>query len=136
MKPLRVIELFSGVEAQRIAFNIVSERTGLKFDFVAQCEIDKYAVKSYNAIHGETPNLGDITKVDKLPECDILTWSFPCQSLSIGIPTGCNQSNLNVFFDEGGEKELQNNTRQKGTGIGTTPLVQNSGISTGGLPLD
>lgn len=30
----------------------------------------------------------------------------------------------------------QYNTRQKGTGIGTTPLVQNSGISTGGLPLD
>ena len=83
MKPLRVIELFSGVGAQRIAFNIVSERTGLKFDFVAQCEIDKYAVKSYNAIHGETPNLGDITKVETLPECDILTWSFPCQSLSM-----------------------------------------------------
>lgn len=83
MKPLRVIELFSGVGAQRMAFNIVSERTGLKFDFVAQCEIDKYAVKSYNAIHGETPNLGDITKVETLPECDILTWSFPCQSLSM-----------------------------------------------------
>ena len=30
----------------------------------------------------------------------------------------------------------QYNTRQKGTGIGTTPLVQNSGISTGGLSLD
>ena len=54
----------------------------------------------------------------------------------IGIPTGCNQSNLNVFFDEGGEKEPQNNTHQKGTGIGATPLVQNSGISTGGLSLD
>ena len=82
MKPLRVIELFSGVGSQRMAFNEVSKRTGIPFEFVAQCDIDKFAVRSYNAIHGETPNLGDITKVDKLPDCDILTWSFPCQSLS------------------------------------------------------
>ena len=82
MKPLRVVELFSGVGSQRMAFNIVSAKTGIKFDFIAQCDIDKYAVKSYNAIHGDTPNLGDITKVERLPDCDILTWSFPCQSLS------------------------------------------------------
>ena len=78
----RVIELFSGVGAQRMAFNKVSELTGIEFEFVAQCDIDKFAVKSYNAIHGETPNLGDITKVERLPECDILTWSFPCQAIS------------------------------------------------------
>lgn len=78
----RVIELFSGVGSQRMAFNIVSAQTGIEFEYVAQCDIDKYAVKSYNAIHGVTPNLGDITKVEVLPDCDILTWSFPCQSLS------------------------------------------------------
>lgn len=81
-RKFRVIELFSGVGSQRMAFNIVSQRTGIQFEFLAQCDIDKYAIKSYNAIHGDTPNLGDITKLKKLPECDILTWSFPCQSLS------------------------------------------------------
>ena len=71
MKPLRVIELFSGVGSQRMAFNEVSKRTGIKFDFVAQCDIDKYAVRSYNAIHGDTPNLGDITKVQHQPSIPV-----------------------------------------------------------------
>lgn len=78
----RVLELFSGVGSQRMAFNIVSAQTGIGFEYVAQCDNDKFAVKSYNAIHGVTPNLGDITEVKELPDCDILTWSFPCQSLS------------------------------------------------------
>mgnify|MGYP003291616103 CR=1 FL=1 len=79
----RVVELFSGVGSQRMAFNEVSKRTGIGFDFIAQCDIDKWAVKSYNAIHGTTPNLGDVTELEKLPDCDILTWSFPCTSLSL-----------------------------------------------------
>lgn len=41
-----------------------------------------------------------------------------------------------IFFKVDWSEYQQNNTCQKGTGIGTTPLVQNSGISTGGLPLD
>ena len=28
-------------------------------------------------------NLGDISKVQRLPKCDLLTFSFPCQSISI-----------------------------------------------------
>ena len=83
MKTYRVIELFSGVGSQRMALKrLEKKRPELHFEFVAQCEIDKHAINSYNAIHGETPNLGDITKVEKLPDCDILTWSFPCQDLS------------------------------------------------------
>lgn len=46
-------------------------------------EIDKFAIISYNAIHGETKNFGDITKIKELPKCDLVTLSFPCQSLSI-----------------------------------------------------
>lgn len=81
-RPYRVVELFSGVGSQRMAFQIVSNLTGLNFEFIAQCDIDRFAVISYNAIHGETPNLGDVSQLDTLPDCDILTWSFPCQSLS------------------------------------------------------
>lgn len=78
-----MIELFSGVGAQRMALKRLEKRKPeLHFEFVAQCEIDKHAINSYNAIHGETPNLGDITKVEKLPDVDIVTWSFPCVDLS------------------------------------------------------
>lgn len=79
MRTYKVIELFSGVGAQRMALKRLEKKNpDLHFEFVAQCEIDKHAINSYNAIHGETFNLGDITKVEKLPECDILTYSFPC----------------------------------------------------------
>lgn len=76
--PLRVIELFAGIGAQASAL----ERLGIPFTATV-CEIDERAYRGYCAIHGETPNLGDITKVEHLPPCDLLTYSFPCQDLSL-----------------------------------------------------
>lgn len=75
---VKIIELFAGIGAQAKAL----ENLGIEFESVV-CEIDKYAYKSYCAIHGDTPNLGDITKIEKLPEADIWTWSYPCTSVSI-----------------------------------------------------
>ena len=46
-------------------------------------EIDKFAIKSYEAIHGKVHNFGDISKIEELPYCDLLTYSFPCQDLSV-----------------------------------------------------
>lgn len=77
---IRVVELFSGIGAQASAL----ERAGIPHELVAVCEIDKYAYASYCAIHGSIPNLGDITKLERLPDnIDLLTYSFPCQDLSI-----------------------------------------------------
>lgn len=47
-------------------------------------EIDKYAIKAYNAIHGETKNYGDISKIDwdSVPDFDLFTYSFPCTDIS------------------------------------------------------
>jgi len=59
------------------------KRAGIRFIHVAVSEIDKYAYAAYCAIHGDTPNLGDIRKIKHLPECDLLTYSFPCQDISI-----------------------------------------------------
>ena len=52
---------------------------------VAFSEIDKYAIEAYRAIHDdyETPNLGDIKEICYLPDCDLLTYGFPCQDISI-----------------------------------------------------
>jgi DNA (cytosine-5)-methyltransferase 1 len=50
-------------------------------------EIDKYATKSYCAIHNvdESLNLGDITKIDlsNLPNADLITHGSPCTSFSL-----------------------------------------------------
>lgn len=75
---IRVIELFAGIGSQAEAL----KELGLDYDVVAICEIDKHAVNGYQAIHGPVENLGDITKVEHLPECDLVTYSFPCQDLS------------------------------------------------------
>lgn len=51
------------------------------------CEFDKYAVKSYCAIHGtnETLNLGDITEVDEttVAPFNVICGGSPCQDFSL-----------------------------------------------------
>lgn len=76
---LRVVELFSGIGAQRMALTLA----GIPHEVVAVSEIDGAAIRSYEVIYGDCPNLGDIMKVEALPPCDLLTYSFPCQDLSI-----------------------------------------------------
>ena len=76
---LKVIELFAGIGSQTKALKNI----GVKHEVVAICEFDRYADQSYRAVHGEVNNLGDITKVKELPYCDLLTYSFPCQDISV-----------------------------------------------------
>jgi DNA (cytosine-5)-methyltransferase 1 len=76
---LKVIELFAGIGSQTQALKNI----GVLHKVVGISEIDKYALKAYEALHGEVNNLGDITKINELPYCDLLTYSFPCQSISI-----------------------------------------------------
>lgn len=61
------------------------------------CELDKYAVKSYCAIHNVSDdlNLGDITQVDIdiLPQCDLITHGSPCQDFSsLGLEKGGDEN--------------------------------------------
>lgn len=79
MEKLKLLSLFSGIGA----FEKALERLGIEYDLINFCEIDKYAIASYCAIHGvtESKNLGDITKVDTsvLPkDIDLITYGFPC----------------------------------------------------------
>lgn len=72
-----------------------------QWELVNFCEFDKYATKSYCAIHNvdESLNLGDITKVDEtdLDDFNMMTWGFPCTDISVaGKQKG--------FIDEDGEK--------------------------------
>ena len=79
MQKIKVIELFAGVGSQAMALRNI----GIDYEIIGISEIDKFAYKSYEAIHGKVKNFGDITKINKLPYCDLLTYSFPCQDLSI-----------------------------------------------------
>lgn len=76
---IRVIELFSGIGAQAEAL----KELGLDYEVVATSDIDKHANLGYEAIHGSVNNLGDVTKIEHLPECDLLTYSYPCTSISL-----------------------------------------------------
>ena len=93
---LKVIELFAGVGAQRQGL----KEANIDHEVVAISEIDKYAIKVYEKLHGNTPNLGDITKIERLPKADLWTYSFPCTDISLsgkmlGFDKGSNtQSSL------------------------------------------
>ena len=78
---LRVFEAFAGYGSQSIALR----NLGIEHEVVAISEIDKYAIKAYETIHGPTNNLGDICKIDPndIPDHDLFTYSFPCQDLSV-----------------------------------------------------
>lgn len=84
---IRLIELFAGIGSQAKAL----KKLGIAFDHHKVCEIDKYAIKSYNAIHNTSFETNDITKlnykdleIENTDEIDyIMTYSFPCQDLSL-----------------------------------------------------
>ena len=81
---VRFLSLFSGIGA----FEKALDNLEIPYELVGFSEIDKYAVKSYCAVHDvvESMNLGDITKIDadKLPkDIDLITYGFPCQDISL-----------------------------------------------------
>lgn len=83
---MKILELFAGYGSQALAL----ENLGIEFTSDIS-EIDKYAIQAYNQLHGETHNWGDITKIDesKLPYYDLITYSFPCQDISLaGLQRG------------------------------------------------
>lgn len=80
MEKIRVFEAFAGYGSQSMAL----KRLGIDFEVVGISEIDKYAIQAYMAVHGDTPNYGDISKIDwgSVPDFDFLTYSFPCTDIS------------------------------------------------------
>lgn len=95
---MKLLSLFSGIGA----FEKALDRLKIDYELVAFSEIDKYAVKSYCAIHGvdESMNLGDITKVNEstLPkDIDLVCYGFPCQDISLS-------GKMRGLFNEDGTK--------------------------------
>ena len=86
-KPIRLIELFAGYGSQALAFKYL----GVPIEHHLAVEFDKYALASYNAVHGTDFPILDvkvitgkdlmITDTDKY--CYIMTYSFPCTDISV-----------------------------------------------------
>ena len=75
---LKVLELFSGIGACSKAL----DNLGIEHEIVDAVEIDKFAIKSFNAIHGTDFESQDITTWDKDIECDLIMHGSPCQDFS------------------------------------------------------
>lgn len=73
---IRLLSLFTGIGA----FEKALRNLNIPYELVGFSEIDKFAIKSYCAIHNvdEKINLGDIKniKTEELKEVDFMTWRF------------------------------------------------------------
>lgn len=86
-KPIKLIELFAGIGSQAKAL----KNLNVDFEHHFVCEIEPQVVKTYNVIHGTNFKPTDITKISandlNITNTDlyayILTYSFPCQDLSL-----------------------------------------------------
>lgn len=77
---MELIELFAGIGACSKAL----QRLGIEHHIVDAVEIDKYAIKSFNAIHNTNFDVQDITNWNKnFENIDLIMHGSPCQDFSV-----------------------------------------------------
>lgn len=89
VEQISVLELFGGIGAATKAL----KNLGLNVNIVDYVEIDKYAVKSYNAINGTNFEPQDIKEWDKDIKVDLIIHGSPCTNISIaGLQAGADEN--------------------------------------------
>ncbi|WP_367270211.1 DNA (cytosine-5-)-methyltransferase [uncultured Eubacterium sp.] len=96
---MKYLDMFSGIGGFRSGL----EKVG-SFECVGYCEIDEYARRAYEAMYNTKGEMyfEDATKInpDDLPDIDLITGGFPCQSFSIaGRRNGFNDTRGTLFFE-------------------------------------
>lgn len=76
---MRILELFGGIGACSKAL----EKLGIDYEIADYVEIDKYAVKSFNAMHNTNFEPQDICEWDKNIDVDLIMHGSPCQDFSL-----------------------------------------------------
>lgn len=76
---IKILELFGGIGACSKAF----KNLNIPHVIVDYVEIDKFAVKSFNAIHNTNFEPQDIRNWDKNIEVDLIMHGSPCQDFSV-----------------------------------------------------
>lgn len=102
------LELFAGIGGFRMAMDHIQSEGLMAFQNVAFSEIDKHATATYKANFDTSQEIeiGDIVeftkdknKINNLPNFDILTGGFPCQSFSLmGTQKGFEDERGQLFF--------------------------------------
>ena len=110
---MKYLSLFSGIGA----FEKALDRLNINYELVGYSDIDKYASKSYSAIHKvpESMNFGDITKINEkeLPkDIDLITYGFPCQDISNagkmkGMKLICKKCDFEIEIPEGYTEKIK-----------------------------
>lgn len=105
---MKHIELFAGVGGFRQALTLLSKDFKIEQETVAFSEIDYSATRTYTSVYDTTDEIeiGDIvsfceqeSNIFELPEFELLTGGFPCQSFSMmGKQKGFEDMRGNVFF--------------------------------------
>lgn len=105
---MRHIELFAGVGGFRQALTLLGRDFDIEQETVAFSEIDQNATKTYKCVYDTTNEIeiGDIvsfceqeSNIFNLPDFELLTGGFPCQSFSMmGKQKGFEDMRGNVFF--------------------------------------
>ena len=93
---LRIASMFSGCGGLDFAFHKQND----KFKVIYANDIDIDSCKTYEKYYNFKPNCQDITKIEYIPDCDILTGGFPCQGFSIANKFRNESDNRNNLYLE------------------------------------
>ena len=96
---MRFFDFFAGIGGFRLGMEMAGH------ECVGHCEIDKYAHKSYVAMHQPKESevfFKDVRTIEPehMPECECYCFGFPCQAFSIsGKRRGFDDARGTLFFE-------------------------------------
>ena len=93
---LKVASMFAGCGGLDYVFHKKSNI----FDVVYVNDFDKDSCNTYENYYKHKPICEDITKIETIPDCDILTGGFPCQGFSIANLYRKETDNRNKLYLE------------------------------------
>ena len=78
---IKVFDMFSGYGGAEFAL----KKANIEHECIGFSEIDETAIKIFKENHGNIKNYGNCRDINpiELPDFDLLTGGFPCQSFSI-----------------------------------------------------
>ena len=93
---LKVASMFAGCGGLDFAFHKQNDR----YNVVYVSDFDKDSCNTYEKYYKCKPHCEDITKIETIPDCDILTGGFPCQGFSVANLQRIEADNRNKLYLE------------------------------------